>query len=180
MYRLLYTFFLTGVLMLSLSGQEKEAFSVSSSSLQSGKEIAARFALKTVSGGQNISPGLSWKNLPAGTKSIAVTCIDIHPLAHKWVHWMVINIPAESTGLPEGSSPGKMPENSKELNNSFGSKGYGGPQPPKGSGNHTYIFTVYALSDSINASGFVSEEAFLKLISGKVLAKTQLTGTFSR
>ena len=180
MKMILCAFILTGVFMGTLSGQEKEGFTISTSSFQEAKAIPAKFATKAVDGGQNVSPELSWKNAPAGTKAIAVTCIDIHPIAHKWVHWMVINIPAESTGLPEGASPGKMPENSKELNNSFGSKGYGGPQPPKGSGNHTYIFTVYALSESINASGFVSEEAFLKLISDKVLAKTQLTGTFSR
>ncbi|MFA6293469.1 MAG: YbhB/YbcL family Raf kinase inhibitor-like protein [Victivallales bacterium] len=166
--------------MGTLSGEEKPGFTVSTSSFQESRAIPAKFAMKAVEGGQNISPGLSWGNLPEGTKTIAVTCIDIHPVAHKWVHWMVINIPADSTGIPEGASPGKMPKSSKELKNSYGDEGYGGPQPPKGSGVHSYIFTVYALSGQINTSGSVSEDAFLKLISGKVIAKSQLTGTFSR
>jgi len=180
MKMILCAFILTGVFMGILSGQEKEGFTISTSSFQEAKTIPAKFAMKAVDGGQNISPELSWRNAPADTKTIAVTCIDIHPIAHKWVHWMVINIPADSTGLPEGASPGKMPRNSRELKNSFGDEGYGGPQPPKGSGVHNYIFTVYALSEPINTSGFISEDAFLKLISGKVLAKNQLTGTFSR
>lgn len=181
MRSLLYIFFLMGVLMVSMNGQEKEVFTVSSSSFQAGKPIPAKFAMRAVEGGQNISPALSWENAPAGTKSIAVSCIDIHPVAHKWVHWMVINIPVACTGFPEGASSGKMPKGSKELDNSYGKNGYGGPQPPKGSGIHNYIFTVYALSEeSIRASGLVSEDAFLKIISGKILAKTQVNGTFSR
>lgn len=180
MCKFLYTLFLTGGIMVNLFGESKESFNVSSSSFQDGKAIPVKFAMDGVDGGQNISPQLSWKNVPPGTKSIAVACIDIHPVAHKWIHWIVINIPADCTGLTEGASPDKMPPNSKELKNSFGDNGYGGPQPPKGSGVHSYIFTVYALKETINASGFVSEDAFLKLISGKVLARKQLTGTFSR
>jgi hypothetical protein len=164
MNRVLYTIILTGVLMVNLFGREKEGFTVSSSSFQEGRAIPAKFAMKAVEGGQNISPELSWKNVPAGTKSIAVTCIDTNPVAHKWVHWIVINITADTTGISEGASPGKMPINSKELKNSYGSEGYGGPQPPKGTGIHNYIFTVYALNEPVNASGFLSEDGFLKLI----------------
>lgn len=125
--------------MVGPNGQKKEGFTVSSSSFQEGKPMPARFAMRAVDGGQNISPALSWKNAPAGTKSMAVTCIDIHPVAHKWVHWMVINIPVGCTGFPEGASPGKLPRGSKELDNSYGENGYGGPQPPKGSGVHNYM-----------------------------------------
>jgi hypothetical protein len=180
MNRILYTIILTGVLMSNLFGSEKEAFTVSSSSFQAGKSIPAKFAMKAVEGGQNISPELSWKNVPAGTKSIAVTCIDTNPVAHNWVHWIVINIPADITGISEGASPGKMPIASKELKNSYVSEGYGGPQPPRGTGIHNYVFTVYALSEKVSASGFLSENDFLKLIAGKTLAKAQLTGTFTR
>jgi hypothetical protein len=91
---------------------------------------------------------------------------------------MVIDIPAGSTVLTEGASPAGMPGGSKELQNSFGSQGYGGPEPPEGI-VHTYVFTVYALNAaSISTSGPLSETNFLNLISGKVLGKTQLSGTF--
>ncbi len=158
-------------------------FTVSSASFPNGDPIPDMYANYLY--GDNISPELSWINVPTGTQSFAVTCID--PAAGKWVHWMVIDIPADITGLAEGASLNDMPEDSIELNNSFyglnlGEKygyGYGGPEPP--SGKHTYVFTVYALSvTSVNASGKISEAAFLKLVSGKILAKTQWTGTFTR
>ncbi len=180
MQKLLSTFFLAGVFMAVIFGQDKEGFTVSSSSFQNSKAIPAKLAMKAVEGGQNQSPELSWKNAPQGTKAFAITCIDIHPIAQKWVHWIAIDIPAETLNLPEGASPSKMPKGAIELKNSFGGKGYGGPQPPKGSGVHNYIFTVYALSEPVKADGFLSEDAFLKLVSGKVLAKTEITGTFSR
>ncbi len=166
--------------MTALFGQEKSNLSVSSTSFQDGRGLAAKFAMKAVDGGQNTSPQLSWKDAPQGTKVFAVTCIDIHPIAQKWVHWIVINIPAGTTELSEGASPSKIPAGAKELENSFRNNGYGGPQPPKGSGVHKYVFTVYALSDAVSADGFLSEDAFLKLVSGKILAKASITGTFSR
>ena len=105
---------------------------------------------------------------------------------------MVINIPAVSTGLIEGASLNSFPAGSSELYNSFfglglGDKygyGYGGPEPPVGSVAHTYVFTVYALSEAVPDQSAqqtpFSEAGFLALIEGKILAKTQLTGTFKR
>ena len=61
-------------------------FAVSSSAFGDGKAIPTRHATKAVSGGQNASPSLSWANLPEGTKSLAVACIDRHPIANNWVH----------------------------------------------------------------------------------------------
>ncbi len=155
-------------------------FTLSSTSFKNGDEIPAKFAMKSVAGGKNISPQLSWKGAPEGTKSFAVTCIDLHPLAKRWVHWMVVNIPADKDSLPEGASGKKMPKGSLEIENSFGDNGWGGPQPPPGSGKHEYLFTVYALSTEKiptmkkNASGTPLIEK------GNTLAKSELKGYFSR
>lgn len=91
---------------------------------------------------------------------------------------MAINIPIGSTGLAEGASPGGMPAGSAEVHNSFGDARYGGPEPDVGSKGHTYVFTVYALSEEL--TGVVTYDDFLVLIDGKVLAEAQWTGTFSR
>ena len=65
--------------------------------------------------------------------------------------------------------------------NSFGQKGYGGPQPPKGSGKHEYVATVYALDvQKINLSGQASEKDLLKEIKPHILDKAVLSGFFSR
>ena len=82
-------------------------------------------------GGKNLSIPISWENVPAGTKSFALSIVDIHPIAQNWVHWLAINIPKEATSIEEGASKKKMPPGSVELKNSFGDIGYGGPSLPR-------------------------------------------------
>ncbi len=96
--------------------------------------------------GENISPSLSWKDAPKGTKSFAVTVYDPDaPTGSGWWHWLVVNIPANVTSLPTGASGKMMPKGAVETVNDYGMTGYGGACPPKGDKPHRYIFTVYAL-----------------------------------
>jgi hypothetical protein len=132
-------------------------------------------------GGENISPPISWSNLPDGTKSVALSVVDIHPIARNWVHWLVINIPKDSGGLAEGASHKAMPSGSRELKNSFKDTGYGGPQPPYGTGLHPYIFTVYALDiGRIDIPDDITLDAFMKAIRPHVLEQASMTGYFGR
>ncbi len=143
-----------------------------------------RIPLKYVmpgAGGENLSPPLSWEGAPAGTKSFALLCIDIHPIARKWVHWMVIDIPPNVHALPEGASRHSMPPGAKELKNSFGFIGYGGPQPPPGTGEHPYVFTVFALDVAhLDLPEDTSLGQFEAALQGHVLSKASITGYFSR
>ncbi len=132
-------------------------------------------------GGKNISVPLAWKNPPEGTKSFALSMVDPHPVARTWVHWLVINIPANTTTLEEGASGKKMPRGAIELKNSFGETGYGGPQPPKGSGDHPYVITLYALSaEKLDLGKNVTLSEFQKNLEGKILATATLTGMFAQ
>lgn len=132
-------------------------------------------------GGKNVSLPLSWSDVPAGTKSLVLAIVDPHPVANNWVHWLVINIPPETNGLPEGASRSSMPAGAVELKNSFGETGYGGPQPPKGSGDHPYVVTLYALSvPKLELSGHTSFAALKKALDGKILATATITGMFGR
>ncbi|NHO32658.1 kinase inhibitor [Acetobacter fallax] len=97
--------------------------------------------------GGNLSPPLAWKDAPAGTKSFVVTLYDPDaPTGSGWWHWVVINIPAGITALPEGAGSGKggLPEGALQLRTDFGVPGYGGAAPPPGR-VHRYILTVTAL-----------------------------------
>ena len=132
-------------------------------------------------GGKNISVPLSWKNAPSGTKSFALSMVDPHPVAQNWVHWLVINIPANVTSIDEGASRKKMPPGSVELKNSFGDIGYGGPQPPKGTGDHPYVFTLYALKvEKLDLGANTSLSTFKKALEGKILESSTLTGKYGR
>ena len=97
----------------------------------------------------NISPSLSWKDPPAGTKSFAVTVYDPDaPTGSGWWHWVVFNLPADVRSLPAGAgnpASGKLPKGAVQSLTDFGAPGYGGPCPPRGDRPHRYVFTVHAL-----------------------------------
>lgn len=155
---------------------------LTSSSYQGNGAMPEKYATTAVTGGKNISPQFSWSEIPDGTKSFMLTSIDVHPMASNWVHWMVINIPPDVNSLEENcSNSAKLPHGSKELINTFGMKGYGGPQPPRGSGKHEYVTTLYALDiEKFNLSGEVSEKGLLKETGSHILGKAVYTGYFSR
>jgi hypothetical protein len=151
---------------------------ISSKSFAHGSAIPAKYAMKAIAGGQNISPHVLLEDIPAKTQSIALAMVDRHPMARNWVHWIVVNIPPSAVEIQEGAS-GRMPSGSVELENTFGFVGYGGPQPPKGSGAHLYEITAYCLSEIIAPKiRRPSEKEFLSMIEGKIIAKAKIAGNF--
>lgn len=153
---------------------------ISSTAFKNEAKIPIRYVMPGA-GGQNVSIPVSWTGTPPGTKSFALSMVDPHPVARNWVHWLVINIPANVTSLEEGASRAKMPHGCIELKNSFGEAGYGGPQPPKGTGDHPYVITVYALSaEKLDLPHNVSLPAFSKALEGKVLGSATITGKYGR
>jgi Raf kinase inhibitor-like YbhB/YbcL family protein len=153
---------------------------ITSTAFKDGEKIPIQYVMPGA-GGKNISVALAWKNVPAGAKSFALSMVDPHPVAQNWVHWLVINIPANATSLEEGASGKKMPPGSFELKNSFGDIGYGGPQPPKGSGDHPYVFTLYALKvEKLDLGANTSLAAFKKALEGNTLGSATVTGKYGR
>ncbi len=151
-----------------------------SEAFEDGGRIPLKYVMPAA-GGQNLSPPLSWSGEPEGTRSFALLCVDPHPVARNWVHWMVINIPANIHELKEGASGKAMPPGAKELKNSFGFVGYGGPQPPPGTGDHPYVFTIFALSvEKLDLPEDTDLKRFQRAIAPYILAKGQITGYFGR
>jgi hypothetical protein len=153
---------------------------LSSSAFKDREKISIQYVMPGA-GGKNISAPLAWKNVPAGTKSFALSMVDPHPVAQNWVHWLVINIPPQVTFIEEGASKKKMPSGTVELKNSFGEIGYGGPQPPKGTGDHPYVFTLFALNvEKLDLGVSTSLSAFKKAIEGKAIGSASITGMYGR
>jgi Raf kinase inhibitor-like YbhB/YbcL family protein len=140
----------------SISNASAEgAFSAMSADLTVGRPIPNKFVFKGFGcNGDNVSPEISWSNAPAGTKSFAVMVHDPDAPtggAGFW-HWVVVDVPATTTRLPQGAGlkeGSALPAGSKQINTDFGAPGWGGPCPPVYPKNlskqHRYQFTVYAL-----------------------------------
>ncbi|WP_323586671.1 YbhB/YbcL family Raf kinase inhibitor-like protein [Aliarcobacter butzleri] len=95
--------------------------------------------------GENISPQLSWKNAPKGTKSFAITVYDPDaPTGSGWWHWVVFDIPSNKTTLASGFGNNDSKEAIQTITD-YGKTGFGGACPPVGDKAHRYIFTVHAL-----------------------------------
>ena len=140
------------LLMLGLAAAPAgaaEHFKLTSPDIKPGSKISDKFEFNSFGcTGQNVSPALSWSGAPAGTKGYVLTVYDPDaPTGSGFWHWVMYNIPASVTSLPEGAgTPGKQPEGAMLGNTDYGAPGYGGPCPPKGDKPHRYIFTIYAVN----------------------------------
>ena len=165
------------IIEASYGGQKMRLFS---SAFKDGDRIPLKYVMP-LAGGQNISPPLNWEGVPSEAKSLILLCYDPHPVAKNWVHWIVINIPPEVKGLSEGASTKAMPKGAVELKNSFGFVGYGGPQPPPGTGNHPYVFVLFALSQkTVSLPEKPSYDQIISAIKPYVIAEAKLTVYFGR
>ncbi len=131
--------------------------------------------------GANVSPALAWSGLPEGTRSLVLMVDDPDapdPAAPKmtWVHWLLYNLPATATGLPQGVS--QLPEGTLEGLNGWQRTGYGGPCPPIG--RHRYCHKLYALDTRLPDLGKPTQAALEKAMAGHVLDQTQLMGTYQK
>lgn len=156
-----------------------------SNSFKDGNLIPACHATKEVEGGDNISPHFSWKDMDDETitaiQSFALIFWDKHPVAQNWIHWLVSSIPSGVTEIQEESSGVSMPVGSVEHVNSYGEYGYGGPQPPIGSGSHEYVAEIYALDIAdLNLSDAPSLTDFKSAVSNHVLDNSSISGFFRR
>lgn len=156
-------------------------------------EQNATIPAKYTGTGEDVSPPLSWSGAPPETKSFALICDDPDaPSRAKprpegpWVHWVIYNLPADLTGLPEGiarqAQPAE-PAGARQGHNDFGSdnQSFRGPMPPPGSGPHRYFFKLYALDTQLElAPEKAGKKALLAAMEAHILAHGELMGTFER
>lgn len=145
---------------------------VKSTAFEPGGKIPKRHAGE----GENVSPPLSWRNIPEGTREIALICEDPDaPQPEPWVHWVVHSIPPDTGSLPEGAANGGV-----EGTNSLGNKGYSGPMPPLGHGTHHYHYRVYALDKETGLGVDATKQDLLKTIDGHIIDLGEVVGTYER
>jgi hypothetical protein len=118
---------------MAVSAREEGNMHITSSAFANQGAIPVLYTCE----GRDISPPITWSEVPPGTKSLVLIVDDPDapdPAAPKmtWVHWVLYNLPADSQGLPAGISPGELPAGSREGTNDWKKTGYGGPCPPIG------------------------------------------------
>lgn len=152
------------------------ALELTSSAYSEGGNIPARYT----GAGEDISPPLSWSDVPEGTESFVVIMDDPDAPMGTWVHWVIYDIPKSVTALDEGV-PAKdvLPDGAKQGVNDFRRIGYGGPYPPPGPA-HRYVTTLYALDGVPNLGPGLDKASVLEAIEGHVLGTARLTGTYRR
>jgi len=149
---------------------------LTSSSFQSQGNIPSQFTCE----GQDISPELTWKNVPSATKSFALIVHDPDaPGAGGFTHWVVYNLPPSATHIAQNAPKAeKLPGGGIQGRNDFGEVGYRGPCPP--SGTHRYYFYLYALDTELNLPPGASKDDVEKAIKGHVLEKAELMGKYKK
>ena len=152
------------------------ALSLSSSAFAAGAEIPEQYTCE----GADASPALSWRGAPAGTKAFALIADDPDAPVGTWVHWVLYDVPADTTELAKGvPTDATLRTGAKQGVNDFRKTGYGGPCPPPGK-PHRYVFTLYALDAPTGLKPGARKADVLRAIQGHVLAQTELIGTYKR
>jgi Raf kinase inhibitor-like YbhB/YbcL family protein len=143
---------------------------VTSSDFEHNAPVPRRFTCE----GEDISPQLSWGDLPHGTVELAISCEDPDAPGKTFVHWVAWGIDPAAGSLAVGEAP------PGQGRNDFGRRGYGGPCPPPGHGPHHYEFVLYALGERLELPAGASLDELRAAMQGKVLDQASLVGTYER
>ena len=145
---------------------------LSSSAFSEGSVIPKQYTCD----GEDISPPLTWTDLPENTTSLALIMDDPDAPAGTWVHWVLYDLPGDVEELQENT---ELAAGSGKLGkNSWGRLAYGGPCPP--SGSHRYFFKLYALDTFLELDEGVAKDELLQAMEGHILDRGQLMGTYAR
>ena len=167
-------------IFISVNAEEVNTnMELTSPSFENQKSIAKKFTCD----GEDISPGLGWSGAPEGTKSFGLIVDDpdapdpANPRM-TWVHWVLYNIPATVSSLPEGVKDKDLPEGTLQGLNDWEKTGYGGPCPPIGT--HRYFHKLYALDIVFPDLKSPTKAKLEKAMEGHILAKAELIGLYQR
>lgn len=152
---------------------------LTSPAFSNGGEIPPKYTCE----GEDTAPPLQWTGIPDNASSLVLLVDDPDapdPAAPKmtWVHWVLYNIPADATGLPEGASSADLPPGTREGLNDWRRTGYGGPCPPVG--RHRYFHKLYALDTHLERLDTPTKARIEAEMDGHIIATAELMGTYEK
>lgn len=135
-----------------------------------------------------ISPALSWGNVPENVGSFVLIVHDldaaIPPGTDDVLHWMVWNIPPTTTSLPEGVPQGaQLPDGSRQI--SATGPFYRGPGASAAGPMHHYVFELFAVDTmldvpAVGQSPAQTRAAVVAAMATHVRGKAAYVGLFKR
>jgi hypothetical protein len=150
---------------------------LSSAAFEHGNAIPSRFTCE----GENISPELSWNDVPAETNSFVLIVHDPDaPREGGFTHWVLYNIPGDTDRIGENISKSSsiVPGLGTQGRNDSGKIGYTGPCPP--SGNHRYFFRLYAVRSDLGLQPGATHAEVLSAMRDKIIAEAEIMGTYTK
>lgn len=153
------------------------ALSITSTAFEHEGEIPSKYTCE----GEDIVPPLAWQGVPDNARSLALIiddpdAPDPDAPTMNWVHWVLYNIPPESTGLPEGITLETLPAGTQAGKNDWMQTWYGGPCPPIG--RHRYYHKLYALDCPLEDLGTPEKTDVEAAMRGHILDQAVLMGTY--
>ena len=175
---------LSSVFLLSFvaPGHAQQKIVVDSPALKTGVMMPREYTPD----GPNVSPPITWSNVPAGTREFAVVCEDFDAgNPPPFVHWVIYKIPGTAAGLPENipidtsvPMPAAVAGAIQGLNG-FKRAMYRGPAPPAGK-PHGYHFVVYALDAVLDLKPNLTRAELLEAIKGHILGQGEIVPIYER
>ena len=161
---------------LSQTGASMMTLSLLSDAFEDGGAIPREYTCE----GTDTSPPLTWSGVPVEARSLVLIVDDPDapdPEAPKmtWVHWVLYNLPPDTSGLAGGMTAALLPAGTREGLNDWQRSGYGGPCPPIG--RHHYFHKLYALATILPDMGQATKAQVEAAMDGHVIAAVQLVGT---
>jgi len=165
---------LLGIMAPACDGDKylKKDMILTSAAFKQGEPIPVIYTCK----GEELSPPLSWNNIPPNTLSLALVVKDPDTTHGTFVHWVAWNIDPKRKELPENIKEDAPETLMMQGTNGALKIGYKGPCPP--SGTHRYYFILYALDAKLDLKKSANIAKFDKAIEGHVIEEAQLMGTF--
>jgi len=135
-----------------------------------GTQVPPQYTCK----GENVNPPLSIINPPNGTQSYALIMHDPDAPGGDYLHWLVWDISSKTDTIAANS----VPVGAIQGFNDSGSMGYTGPCPPPGTGEHRYMFELYALDTTLGLPKETDRETLENAIESHTIEHVMCTGLF--
>ncbi len=178
-YRSGFFFISIMVCMAAVQLYAEGKMKLSSPVFMQGGEIPSTYTCED----EDIAPPLLWEGVNENAHSLVLIVDDPDapdPRAPKmtYVHWVLYNLPPETTGLRAGTTSADLPAGTEEGLNDWKRTGYGGPCPPIG--RHRYFFKLYALDTALSLKANPTKAEVESAMRGHIIEQYELIGTYEK